>query len=203
MVNCRTDPFHVSEYCRNCNILDSETFMQPCPVRRPQHSRSGWGWAVELKNREEAFAFLTQAVKADQLNHNQFLNALHMLYRMALPEYTTEVLRTFVDLSAHPDLAIRSEAVQLAIGLVRLSTSLKTPLLFSNAQEKSLREAMGRGLTTKIAVVEILSPIQIWITYFIYTIMFLAMAAFPGVNRPVKFLVGSWIEYHAILSLSF
>lgn len=108
-------------------------------------------WAMELKNREEAFPFLTQAVRGDQLNHNQFLNALHMLYRMAFPEYANQVLQTFVDLSAHPNIAIRSEAVQLSIGLVRLSTNLKTPLLFSDAQEMSVREAMRRGLTTKVA----------------------------------------------------
>lgn len=108
-------------------------------------------WAVELKNREEAFSFLTQAVRGDKLNHSQFINALHMLYRMAFPEYAKQVLETFVDLSSHPDLAIRSEAVQLAIGLVRLSTNLSTPLLFSAAQERSVREAVGRGLTTKVS----------------------------------------------------
>lgn len=108
-------------------------------------------WALELKNRREAFAFLTQAVRGDQLNQNQFHNALHALFRIAFPENASEVLQTFVDLSAHPDIAIRSEAVQLAIGLVRTSTNLKTPLLFSNAQEKLLRDSMALGLTTKVA----------------------------------------------------
>src|SRR6266571_8479983 len=107
-------------------------------------------WVLELKNRREAFAFLMQAVKGDKLNQNQFRNALHALFRIAFPENATEVLQTFVDLSAHPDIAIRSEAVQLAIGLVRASTNLKTPLLFSDAQERSVREAVARGLTTKV-----------------------------------------------------
>jgi hypothetical protein len=108
-------------------------------------------WALELKNRKESFAFLTQAVKGNQLNQNQFRNALHALYRIAFPENASEVLQTFVDLSVHPDMAIRSEVVQLAIGLVRTSTNLKTPLQFSNAQENLLREAMTKGLTTKVA----------------------------------------------------
>src|SRR5258708_6009469 len=108
-------------------------------------------WALELKNRKEAFAFLTQAVRSDQLNQNQFRNALHALFRIAFPENATEVLETFVGLTAHSDIAIRSEAVQLAIGLLRASTNLKTPLLFSEAQEKSVREAMARGLITKVA----------------------------------------------------
>src|SRR5438067_933628 len=108
-------------------------------------------WALELKNRKEAFAFLLHAVRGDQLNQNQFRNALHALFRIAFPENATEVLQTFVDLSAHADIAVRSEAVQLAIGLIRASTNLKTPLLFSNAQEKSVRHAMARGLTRKVA----------------------------------------------------
>ncbi len=108
-------------------------------------------WAPELKNRKDAFAFLTQAVRGEQLNLNQFRNALHMLFRMAFPENADKVLQIFADLAAHQDIAIRSEAVQLAIGLLRTSTNLKTPLLFSNVQERSVREAMSRGLTTKVA----------------------------------------------------
>ena len=110
-------------------------------------------WAVELKNRKDGFAFLMEAVRGDRLNHNQFLNAVHMLFRMAFPENASEVLQTFIDLVAHPDITIRSEAVQLAIGLLRTSnsTNLKTPLLFSDGQERAVRDAMSRGLTTKVA----------------------------------------------------
>jgi len=108
-------------------------------------------WAPELKNRKDAFAFLAEAIRSERLNPNQLRNALHMLFRMAFPENANEVLQILVDLAAHQDVAIRSEAVQLAIGLLRTSTNLKTPLLFSDAQEQSVREAMRRGLTTKVA----------------------------------------------------
>jgi hypothetical protein len=108
-------------------------------------------WAPELKNRKDAFAFLSEAVRGNRLNPAQFHNALHMLFRMAFPENAEEVLQIFSDLAGHQDVAIRSEAVQLAIGLLRTSTNLKTPLLFSDAQERSVREAMSRGLTTKAA----------------------------------------------------
>ncbi|MBI5818163.1 MAG: hypothetical protein HZA88_04185 [Verrucomicrobia bacterium] len=108
-------------------------------------------WAPELKNRRDAFAFLVQAIRGEQLNPNQFRNALHMVFRMAFPENANEVLQIFADLATHQDIAIRSEAVQLAIGLLRASTNLKAPLLFSDAQERSVREAMSRGLTTKVA----------------------------------------------------
>ena len=107
-------------------------------------------WALELKNRKEAFAFLQQAVRARRLNQNQFRNALHALFRIAFPENASEVLQTFVDLAAHSDITIRSEAVQLTIGLLRVSTNLRTPLLLSDVQEKGVRKAMTQGLTAKV-----------------------------------------------------
>lgn len=60
-------------------------------------------WSLELKCRKEAFEFLIHAVENNTLNYNQFLNALHLLYRMAFPEYSTRVLQTLVSASAHED----------------------------------------------------------------------------------------------------
>jgi hypothetical protein len=108
-------------------------------------------WAPELKSRKDAFAFLAEGVRGNKLNPNQFRNALHMLFRMAFPENANEVLQIFANLTTHQDIEVRSEAVQLAIGLLRTSTNLKTPLLFSDAQETAVRDAMNRGLTTKVA----------------------------------------------------
>lgn len=108
-------------------------------------------WALELKNRKEALEFLMEAVQGNKLNKNQFRNALHSLFRIAFPENASHVLQTFVDLSAHQNIRIRSDAVQLAIGLVRVSTNLRDPLLFSDAQEESLRKAVAKGLTPKVA----------------------------------------------------
>ena len=108
-------------------------------------------WSSELKNRSESFSFLIQAIKGEQLNKNQFRNALHMIFRMAFPENTGEALQALVDQTTHPDIALRSEAVQLAIGLVRVSKNLRTPTLFSKAQEKAVRDAIDQGLTRKVA----------------------------------------------------
>src|SRR5215469_15640847 len=107
-------------------------------------------WALELKNRKEAFEFLMQAVQGEKLNKNQFRNALHALFRIALPENAPPVLQSFVDLSSHEDMKVRSEAVQLAIGLVRVSRNLKEPLLLSDMQKKSLQKALAKGLTAKV-----------------------------------------------------
>jgi|SRR6266850_2027246 len=109
-------------------------------------------WALELKNRKEAYTFLTQAVRGNKLNLNQFRNALHALFRIAFPENGPGVLQTFVDVAGDPNEAIRSEAVQVAIGLLRWSANnQKTPVLLSVDQEDSLRRAMAQGLSPKVA----------------------------------------------------
>jgi hypothetical protein len=108
-------------------------------------------WAPELKSRKDGFAFLVQAVRGGRLNKSQFRNALHMLYRMAFPEYANEVLQILVDFTAHSDIAVRSEAVQLAVGLVHASKGLKTPIDFSDAQRKLVRKALNLGVRKKVA----------------------------------------------------
>ena len=57
----------------------------------------------------------------------------------------------FVELSANPHKRIRSESVQFAIGLATISAKYeKVPALLSADQEQSLRNALRRGLTTKV-----------------------------------------------------
>ena len=107
-------------------------------------------WALELKNHREAFEFLMQAIQGDKLNENQFRNALHALFRIAFPENARPILQSFVELSSHKDVKVRSEAVQLAIGLVRVSRDLKEPLLLSDKQQESLQKAVANGLTPKV-----------------------------------------------------
>jgi hypothetical protein len=51
----------------------------------------------------------------------------------------------------HDDEAIRSEAVQLAIGLLRWGSKWeKAPLVLSDQQERALRQAVEKGLTPKV-----------------------------------------------------
>jgi hypothetical protein len=108
-------------------------------------------WALELKHRKEAHAFLMLALRNGTLNINQTLNALHALFRIGYHEHGSEILQTFVELANHPDEAIRSEAVQLAIGLVRWASKWEgTPLALSDAQESALRQAVTRGLSPKV-----------------------------------------------------
>jgi hypothetical protein len=108
-------------------------------------------WALELKNGREAYEFLVGAVKQDLLNVHQTRNALIALFRIRGHGTATDVLQVFVESARHINKDIRSEAVQLAIGLVRFSRLTdKEPLDFSDEQAKILRNAIDEGLTPKV-----------------------------------------------------
>jgi hypothetical protein len=108
-------------------------------------------WALELKHGKEAYIFLMQEVKSGQLNVNQTRNALHALFRIRYHGSSADVLQAFIDMADHPDISIRSEAVQLAIGLVRFTNKMeKNPLVLSETQERTLRKAVVRGLSAKV-----------------------------------------------------
>jgi hypothetical protein len=97
------------------------------------------------------------------LNGNQMRNALHALFRILTVQdrgSLVDVLETYIALARHPTKEIRSEAVQLAIGLVRYINSttvrytnitIPVPITFSDKEEKALRDAMALGLTPKVA----------------------------------------------------
>ena len=109
-------------------------------------------WALELKHRHEAYDFLKKALKGSDFNVSQTRNALHALFRIGYHERAPEILQTFVEFAAHPNVEIRSEAVQLAIGLARWSSKWeKAPLLLSEQQERALPKAIAEGVTPKVA----------------------------------------------------
>ncbi len=109
-------------------------------------------WATELKNGKDAYAFLTKAIRSSELNVDQMRNALHALFRIRGHGSSSDVLEIFVELASHPNREIRSEAVQLAIGLVRfINDAEKIQMRLSDKQEESLRAAVAVGLTPKVA----------------------------------------------------
>src|SRR5260370_13387069 len=79
-------------------------------------------WALELKNGKEAYAFLMRALGSDALNINQTRNGLHALFLIHGHGNNSDILQKFVEFATHPDKEIRSEAVQLAIGLVQFTS---------------------------------------------------------------------------------
>jgi hypothetical protein len=87
------------------------------------------------------------------LNANQTINALHALFKIRHHGNTPEVLQVFVELSCHLDQRVRSEAVQLAVGLVEFTRSReRVPMGLLDDQAKALGTALGNGgLTPKAA----------------------------------------------------
>ena len=87
------------------------------------------------------------------LNANQTINALHALFKIRHHGNTPEVLQVFVELSCHLDQRVRSEAVQLAVGLVEFTRSREgVPMDLLDDQAKALGTALGNGgLTPKPA----------------------------------------------------
>jgi hypothetical protein len=108
-------------------------------------------WALELKNGKEAYAFLMEVLGSSELNVNQTRNGLRALFVIRGHGNRSDVLQKFVEVAGHPNKAVRSMAVQLAIGLVQFAINTETvPLAFSEAQEKAIREAVAQGVTTRI-----------------------------------------------------
>jgi hypothetical protein len=120
-----------------------------------EHDRTRNFWATELKNGKDAYAFLMKAIGSGALNATQTMNALHALFRIRDHGSHSDVLQKFIDTAGHSNQEIRSEAVQLAIGLIRVSRLPEIlnyePLALSLSQTKALRKAMAQGLTPKAA----------------------------------------------------
>jgi len=115
-------------------------------------------WASELSYYEEAYSFLKRALIDGRLNRNQTLNALHAMFRIGIPIHIDELLDLFAHMATHADRGIRSEAVHLAIGLVRFCNmsfvkldGVQRPVVFSHEQDLLIRNAVARGLTPKVA----------------------------------------------------
>jgi hypothetical protein len=120
-------------------------------LKELKQRRGDFNWALELKNGKESYAFLMHVIGTSELNVIQTRNGLHALFKIRGHGSTSEVLRKFVDLSTNPNQWIRSEAVELAIGLAKISAKCeKVPALLSPDQERTLRNAMGLGLSKKV-----------------------------------------------------
>src|SRR5690348_18170194 len=107
-------------------------------------------WALELQHREEAYSFILRAVKSGELNLNQIRNALHALFRIGYHNHAREILQEIIAMAGHPDRSIRSDAVQLAVGLVSWNAKWdKASIALSADQDKALRRALQNGVTPK------------------------------------------------------
>jgi hypothetical protein len=110
-------------------------------------------WALELRHGEPAYDFLTGSLRGGSLNHDQAVNAVHALFKVWRWRPASEALETFVGLAEHPDIDVRSEALGLAVGLVRfLNSTEPVGVALSADQLEALDKALKAGrLTPKAA----------------------------------------------------
>lgn len=109
-------------------------------------------WALELKNRDDSYCFLIQKLSGGQLNLNQTKNALHALFRIGYSEHGVDILKIFLMFANNSNKSIRSEAVQLAVGLIKWTLKWQQiPLLVSDEQMVMLRKSLELGLSVKVA----------------------------------------------------
>lgn len=108
-------------------------------------------WVPEMKNGPDAYAYLKDALQRRALTTNQMKNSIHAIFRLRAHGSSFDVLNVLVGLTRDPELVVRSEAVQVAIGLVRFSAAMeKIPVLFSDQQIASIRSAVQAGVTPEV-----------------------------------------------------
>lgn len=106
--------------------------------------------ALNTGSGHETYAFLLRELGRPELNVNQNVNGVHVLFKMRAFGKREEVLDKFSELATHPRQEVRSEAFQMAVGLVKFSImSERNPLILSEDQDKNLRGAVQSGLSTK------------------------------------------------------
>ena len=114
---------------------------------RKLNRRNVVSWVPEMKLGKPAYLHLMQALRGGQVTDNQVRNALHALFRLRGYGDEVELLRLYINFVADNRIKVRSEAVKLTIGLVKMHKAMKRRgeiLLLSDFE--SLRVALQRGI---------------------------------------------------------
>lgn len=82
-------------------------------------------WVPEMKLGKTAYLHLMDALGVGALTENQSRNALHALFRLRGHGDEMELLRLYMNFVADARIQVRSEAVKLAIGLVKMRKVIK------------------------------------------------------------------------------
>src|SRR5262245_29228420 len=103
-------------------------------------------WLPDMKLGRLAYDRIRTALEHEPLTVNQLRNAFHALFRLRSHATDQEVFDVFVRFTAHADERARSEALQLAIGLIRLHRSNPMqPLVVSERDTEAFRQALALG----------------------------------------------------------
>ena len=108
-------------------------------------------WLPDMKLGRPAYDRIRTAVERESLTTNQLRNALHALFRLRSHATEQEVFDLFARLTEHPDERMRSEAMQLAIGVIRMHRKYPMqPLVTSEHDMATFRRALTLGVSQKV-----------------------------------------------------
>jgi hypothetical protein len=109
-------------------------------------------WLPDMKLGRPAYDRIRAAVEHEVLTVNQLRNGFHALFRLKDHATDQEVFDLFVRFTEHADERVRSEALQLAIGLIRFHRSYPMqPLVVSERDTDAFRRALALGVSQKVA----------------------------------------------------
>ncbi len=108
-------------------------------------------WLPDMKIGRPAYDHIRAALEGGKLTPNQLRNGMHALFRLRDHGEEQEVFDLFVRLSAHPEKKVRTEALQLAIGLLRLRAKYpRRSLAVSSEDHLAFRSAIARGVSPQV-----------------------------------------------------
>ena len=104
-------------------------------------------WVPEMKLGKPAYLHLMGVMRKGELTENQTRNALHALFRLRGHGDETELLSLYLKFVADERIKVRSDAVKLVIGLVKMDKAMKRNRELLRAEDfRSLRSALDRGV---------------------------------------------------------
>src|SRR5450631_3606131 len=109
-------------------------------------------WLMEMKAGRPAYDFILAAMDSGKLTAFQLRNGLHALFRLRSHANDQEVFDIFVRYSQHPIQTVRSEAVQLGLGLWQFHRQYPLqPLTISRQDTATFRHAVESGVEPRVA----------------------------------------------------
>ena len=109
-------------------------------------------WLVEMKAGRPAYDFTLAAMDGGTLTAFQLRNGLHALFRLRSHASDQEVFDIFVRYAQHPIQIVRSEAVQLGLGLWQFHRQYPLqPLTVSRQAFDTFRHAVEVGVSPRVA----------------------------------------------------
>jgi hypothetical protein len=109
-------------------------------------------WLPEMKAGRLAYDFIRAAMEGGTLTAFQLRNAMHALFKLRTHANDQEVFDIYVRFSQHQNQVVRSEAVQLGLGLWQFHRQYPLQALTVSRQDlDTFRHAVEVGVEPRVA----------------------------------------------------